>query len=135
MDLYSSRLFEVINGTLFVACVCLLFIFGRFLWSSWKHFHSWKKFYHNSREAIALVVFISGDAIIRGPVWLSRWMVNHQYGDAAATAQDLVTLIVSGVLIALLGSWCVARVYGSKLDGLWTILLSLVLGFGLAYPW
>lgn len=140
-NLFSSKLFEVVNGTLFFAYIFLAsLIFGRFLIKlqrhCWRHHHRrrWELFYAEGGPAIALFVLIIGEGIIRGQVWFERWLFNHHM-EPASSANRFVAGIVSGVVVALLGSWCVARNYGSRSDATITIVVSIALALALAWPW
>ncbi len=133
------KVFEAVNGTLFIACLCLLFIFGKFLHLLWRDHrrssHRVHAFYKEAAPALALFVIIFGDAFIRGPVWFSRWMINHHHDDPFQHNAVMVTILIFGVVVALCGMWCTARVYGSKMDGRITVFVSLLVGLGLAFPW
>lgn len=134
--MFSSKFFEALNGTFFVAFCCLLVIFGRFIYELWSDHHGHPhRFRSEAAPAIAIVVVILGDAIIRGSVWVPRWIMNHRVGDVAPYENQFVTAITVGAFIGLWGAWCCARVYGSKSDATVTVVLSLAVGLGMAWPW
>ena len=134
----SGRLFEVVNGALFFAFLYLtLKVFGPFLFGLWReksgYKYRWDAFHRDGGPAIALVILLLGDSIVRGLVWYQRWTFDHQFNGVAPS--PFVGTVIVGVMVALAGAWCIARVYGNHQDGLMAIVISIGLAMALAYPW
>ena len=141
----SSELLEAVNGTLFIAYFCLAYFFVSRLKAilsdnSEERRLSLREKYEAAAPVIAILVLISSDVIIRGTVWVNRFLVNHDMAHYARSLKDVFSFsILFGLVVGLTGCICVERQFSpeSKLKRLllFTVVFSTTFGFGNAYLW
>ncbi len=134
-----GQVLEFVNGSLFVVCVGMVLFIGWYLLARLTVYRFRVCPFLRSSEtklALALLVFALGDAIIRGPIWYWRHLINH-HGDASATDMtDLFTFIITdGAVLCCLSGIVVIRLMVSYRWGEWPWLFvacaAAVLSFAL----
>jgi hypothetical protein len=126
-----GQVLEFVNGSLFIVCVGMMLFIGWYLLARLTVYRfRVRPFIHSSETklALALLVFALGDAVIRGPIWYWRHLLNH-HGDSAATEMtDLFTFIVTdGAVLCLVSGIVVIRLMVSYKLGEWPWLAVAVL--------
>lgn len=99
---------EIFNGTYFVLVICTVFLFLYYLRRSVGTYG-----YRESRAAIALTVVFIGEMIVRGTIWLSRFLMNNDIKLPGSKELSYTGLITGGA-IGIVGFICVIRVYSPK---------------------
>lgn len=125
---------EIINGTLFIICIGIATFFGCYIVKQIQRFGFGLSGYLMSEGAIAMFVFVIGDAIVRGSIWYMRHAMNISESSAELQANGTAVAMV-GVLIASLGGLCIIRIFAPQKFGPWPwiVTAALALSFGLAF--
>jgi protein-S-isoprenylcysteine O-methyltransferase Ste14 len=127
----TPQLLEAINGTLLVIFLGLDFFFARYILLEFLRPNiSWRQARRNRTAAIAVLMVLIGETLIRGSVWGWRHF-------NAGEDNFIVNLGVSiGVVISIVGGVCALRHFAPDSWGNapWILIpiIGLVFGIGMA---
>jgi hypothetical protein len=104
-EIMTPTFLEGLNGTLFVLLIFACFMFGIYIAREMI-----ENGYQRTRlqAAISIVVFFTGEAVIRGWVWYWRHLENRS---ADISWMDHHPALLVGLFIQILGVICVIRVF------------------------
>lgn len=134
MSTLPPTLLEVINGTLLVLFLWVMFWFGYDIYSVSREVGEWRRAYRESAASIACFVAFLGDSIIRGSVWYYRHLQSD--GVDVKELEKITTLSIAvGVAIAICGCACIIHhLAPSRLGRLpWAIAVLTALVFGIGW--
>lgn len=122
--LLTNATLEFMNAAWFVLCLCALFIFVRYLWIERS------QGYLSNKPALALAVYISGEAAVRGWIWAFHIAADHHR--AIPAFSEKVGLLMSAT-VAAFGLLCIVRIFSPKHWGAraWVISTGLAVAAGL----
>lgn len=122
--------FEMINGTLLVIFVALVFLFARYTWLEFKNVWSWRVVRRNRAAAIAMAMVFAGECVIRGSVLV--W----QHFGLAQNNRPITISVAIGVSICIVGGICGLRHFAPKEWGAapWVLvpIIGILFGIGMA---
>lgn len=133
----TAQFLEAINGTLLGIFLGLMFFFVRYIgieYCKQRRRHGYwdavVESYYRRRAAIAMLLLIAGDTIIRGNVWAWR---HFDLSDKNPIISNGVTV---GVVLCIIGGTCALRHFSPESWGRapWVLipLISMVFGVGMA---
>lgn len=133
----SPQFLEAINGAAFVIYVGVLLFFVKYIvavWTSGKR-RTLRGWYEEVAGAIAIIVLVLGDALIRGPVWFLRHMANDGR-DVTSVVAPATIVIIAGATLVIVGGVCIVRQFAPKrceiIAPMLLALCALVFGIGMA---
>lgn len=92
---------EIANGTLAVSGLALLAVFARYIIGT-------QATERGRAAAIAIAVFVAGETIFRGWVWLWRHQIND--GMTVDWMREVPAPAI-GLIVAMVGAFCMMRVF------------------------
>jgi hypothetical protein len=122
----ADELFEFVNVTLFASCLAGLFVFGRLILYYYKNNDTGIVWYRLPlvRAAMPIFVILFGIGILRGTVWMIRWL-DFVGVKGGWTWQNAQWLVLAGVIVKLCGTLCLIRVFGYS----WLYALAFIVAF------
>lgn len=119
-----GRLFEAVNGALFVLDVFILGVFWAYLVRQIRDVRASGQAVgflgtvrYAKRElkgAVSILVFFFGATIARGIVWLWRYMLNEGWRPSGWIGEYQVFILMLGVGICCVGAFCILRVFSLR---------------------
>lgn len=108
MDQLAAR--ELINNGWFVISLCLVFVFGGFLWKEMRSDGWYVKL--RNQAAISLLVYFLGETLARGwgALLLYKMTTGQQMIDAFAV-EERYPIAMAGAAISFVGAICCVRVF------------------------
>jgi uncharacterized membrane protein SirB2 len=118
----TSEVAELLNGMMFILSLCLLFTFARYLWGDW----CWPLM-RRQQAAVAILVFMTGEAVRGGWTWAWRYMGNE--GVNVQWMRDVPVLLMAAMLL-LSGALLMIRAFTPNTCGHRSWIISGILSVG-----
>lgn len=130
-----SELLEFINAYLLVIYVSMALIVALYIrrtlrntsQPTWRSLLTWPEL----KFAMSIFLLVAGDAMIRGPVWWWRHVVNHG-GDGAPLYSSTLYVTTVGMVICAWGGVCAIRVMSPKRWRQWPWVMAVTAGAAFA---
>lgn len=127
----TPQFLEAINGTLLVIFLGLVFFFARYIVLEFmRKGISWRQARRNRAAAIAILMVLTGDSMIRASIW--SWQHLRLAADNVMASLGVAT----GVVICIVGGVCALRHFAPDSWGNWPWvmipLIGLTFGIGMA---
>jgi hypothetical protein len=124
----SARFMEASNGIQFVVQLALLLFFAKYIVRVYRERRPVGRFYWYAGPPIAVLVFVFGGALMRGPLWLLRHMANTGRSTDALDA-PMMLLIAVGTIISTAGGLYIIWEFSPERCGVWPLIVIAVLAF------
>ena len=131
------HLLQVVNGALMITLISMVVFFLVYVvrkWWEWLNYDG-RSFYGEVKPALAMLVFVLGEGVVRFAVW------NHGYAIINGT-EDVINkthtaiLIIGGAIAAVVGGLCVVRVFSpARYHGVPWALTIMVIALFMWWTW
>lgn len=135
VDQIPAQLSEYVNALFLTLAIGLIIIFSRYLIIE-IHQHGFDRY--RLRAAVSIYVFMVGEAMTRGWVWLARFTSNNGLDWPWVSEQPAIYIYIVGPVVGAAGILCMIRVFSPDAWGHygWVVCLILALmtvGFSMLF--
>jgi len=121
-----SYVFEAVNAFLLVAVAAAACFFGAWIWRRIRAKASWE----NINIAVALLIFLIGDTIIRAPVWWFRHAINRGEEFTDSRMALFTMWVCIGAAVGAIGAFYLLDVATPKRLRPWPLLAAIIVASG-----
>lgn len=125
---FRQDVFEIINGLGWTLGSCLIAIFiyylianARIILESYDRARAGRAWLHAFRvrdqSAVAFLIFIVGEVLVRGWSWLVRWLDGHGFSIVWLTKTPFDLVPILGAALFVFGMLCMIRVFQPEVWG------------------
>jgi hypothetical protein len=118
--------FEAANAFLLIAVTAAACFFAAWIWRRCRAGAEWD----NINIAVALLIFLVGDVVIRTPVWWYRHAMNRGEQITASRLTLFTTLVCIGAVIGSVGAFYLLNVATPKRIRPWPLLAAIIVATG-----